>query len=185
MMRYILLGLLILLLAACGGNGDDSAGEEEAATQPPSAVIGAPDEAALEALIQEAAGMAEPVPTPEAIVTEEPAPDQRFDWITFRWTGGIDDLDITLAVYSDGRIVRGGVESRISDEQIERLHDLLLQTDFFSFGLQAAFIPPRPERYSYEISVQRGDSVAEVQFTDDRIPQALRPLLAALVDLSG
>lgn len=184
MMRYILLGLLIALLAACGGDGDDPA-PEEAATQPPSAVIGAPDEAALEALIQEAAGTAAPVPTPEVIVTEEPDPDLLFDWITFRWSGGIDDIDITLEVYSDGRILRGGVESRVDAEQIERLHNLLLESGLFSLGIQAAFIPPRPERYSYEISAQRGDDFADVQFTDDRTPQTLRPLLAALVELSG
>jgi hypothetical protein len=90
--------------------------------------------------------------------------------ITLSRTGGYAGIPLTVTVNT----------ATLAQEKANYLHQLIDAADFFQLsGTMDAFV--QPDRYEYEITVESGDRVHTVMFTETAIPDALRSLIMWLL----
>lgn len=202
--------LLALMLAACGGEQAPAATDappdvptEQAAlstevqeAQP--GLLATPTEnttprPTLDATQQaeaDAAGFVPtlPIPLPGTLVassTEDPDAGLVFDKVTLVVTGGASNVNNVIEVFQNGRVVRNGVTTNVSIEEIIALDTMLDEINFF--GLQAAFLGPAPDpnSYRYSLTVLRGLSERLVNAQDGFMPVEFQTLLAKIIALGA
>ncbi|MBZ0295227.1 MAG: hypothetical protein K8L99_21870 [Anaerolineae bacterium] len=200
-MRYALVFLLslILILAACDNPTADTPPVDEATPADVAAPTaetntvdtpadGTPEisaEGTEDPLV--AANIALPLPgTIQAPATEEAlAPEGRFDSMIFEQTGGPNNTTLTIEVYGDGRVVRNGVESTVSETQLMELENMLRELNFF--GLQGQFTVPGAgeDIYRYRITVEQDGGSRMINAQDGYTPPELLELFAAVSALGA
>ncbi len=196
-MRYglIFLVLLMLPLAACNSAAEPTSApavtESVVDTVEPTAETVDPQaEATAEVTadpLEQAGVVLPPAGTLVAPATEDPNPNsgQPFDVITFEQSGGPNNINLVIQVFSDGRVVRDGNTSTISAEQVAMLDTMLKQLNFF--GLQGQFAVPgaSSDVYSYRITVDQDGGSRTINAQDGYTPTELLELFSALADLGA
>lgn len=190
-MRYALVLLLCLMfvLAACDSltvdeatPADNTAPTTEANTVDISADATPEISAASTEDPLVAANIALPLPgTVQAPATEEVfVMEGHFDSIIFEQSGGPNNMNLVIEVYGDGRVVRDGVASTISEGQITELDSMLTAMNFF--GLQGQFTVPGADAdiYRYRITVEQQGGSRTINTQDGYTPQELLQLYAVL-----
>lgn len=111
-----------------------------------------------------------------AAVTEDPRAGIPFDSIIFEQSGGITATTVVVEVYSDGRVVRDGVESTISAEQVAALDSLIKSMNFFDLQGQFAMPGQNEDIYYYKITVEQAGSSRTINAQDGYTPDPLMDL---------
>ena len=65
----------------------------------------------------------------------------------------------------------------------QRLDNLLTSSNFFEVPVVADLLT-RPDEYQYDITVVAGNSIHTVHVSDTSMPEALRPLVEELTELT-
>jgi hypothetical protein len=192
-MRYALYVIMIftLLLTACNGGGDDSNGQtsgdapqdeqtfdptfeaqiQEEATDVPLELIPTLTPAGESALV---------VPLPGTLVaseTEDPEPGGIFDSVYLRQEGGQNDIITITEVFSDGRVIRDGVEGLVDQISIMEIDNAINTLNFF--GMQGTLMgPPGDDNtYVYRVFVVSGDNERAIMAQDGYMPPEFMALL--------
>lgn len=93
--------------------------------------------------------------------------------INFFQQGGLLAAPLSITVFSDGRVLRDGAESRITPTQVQQLNDALTALRFFE--IEGTFItsgaPADVYRYALNISAPQGRKLIETVdgFTPDEL----------------
>ncbi|PJF27024.1 MAG: hypothetical protein CUN52_15080 [Phototrophicales bacterium] len=84
--------------------------------------------------------------------------------------GGVNNENITIQIYKDGRVTINDRTGVISQENIEELIRHIDALNFF--GLQGTFIgpAPRPNEYVYQIFIKRGGQERLLNAQDGYMP---------------
>lgn len=181
-LRLIIVGLMALIIVAC------QTAPEATATLPPTTAPNPPaTDAASTAEVtvdvqavatQIAVDITMPPPgTPvTAAVTQDPLAGASFDSIIFEQTGGITQTTLTVEVYGDGRVVRDGVTSTISAEQLNAINQALQAANIF--GLQGQFVMPgvNEDAYYFTITVDIAGAGRTIRAQDGYTPDELMDL---------
>lgn len=113
-----------------------------------------------------------------AVITEDPLGGQPFDSLLFYQTGGASNETLTIELFSDGRLVRNGSESRVDSGVIEGVNVALNTVGFYT--LQDIYSPPvgRTDAFRYTLLVRRGELEYQISANDGGL--TANPDLAAL-----
>lgn len=183
MMRSILiiLTLLSVLLAGCASDGDANS-LPTTAPQPPTAEATA---AALAAEVTETpVVIVENIPPAGTLVTapatEDVSAGVPFDLVRLDQTGGITGASLTVEVYNDGRVVRDGVESRITPEEVQAIDAIINEIGFFGISGQFRVPGNQADIYYYKIYVERAGSGRMIDAQDGYTPDPLLRLINAV-----
>jgi hypothetical protein len=130
--------------------------------------------------IQEALGQLPPPGTAIVPATEEANPLDAvspFDNIYYVETGGPTNSTLEIEIYSDGRVIRNGTETRISAAAVEELNLLIRDSRFFS--LIGQFTQPggaSTDSYTYSARVELETGASRRIEAHDRLtpPELLR-----------
>lgn len=122
------------------------------------------------------------VETEEADADPE-GPDTRtgFDYLVFIQEGGPTDLYLQIEVYSDGRVIRDGAETRASAPDIAAIAGMLDAMDFF--GMQNTFLSGtglQEGDYRYRLAVVQGTRERAISAQDGYMPPELIEVLSAI-----
>ncbi|NWF69631.1 MAG: hypothetical protein HXY40_11150 [Chloroflexi bacterium] len=111
--------------------------------------------------------------------TEDPEAALVFDSLNFVVTGG--GTTTIIDIFSDGRVLRDGVEYRITPEEVTAIDDMLDAVNFFN--LQGTFVSAggQPGAYQYSLSVERAGSVVTLNAEDGLVPRELQELFSLLL----
>ncbi len=171
------------LLAACGGNNTAtpaaavqqsvptaSAGE----TQAPALPTNGPREYSTEEVQLPALGTIIPP------ATQDPDAGQLFDSVALNRTGGFAGKELNIVVKNDGTLMRDGVASTITADQVKEISNMIDQIGFF--GMQGIFQAPgtSADMYVYKVTVERNGSARTVTAQEGYIPPQLTNLLQVL-----
>jgi hypothetical protein len=117
-------------------------------------------------------------------VTEEASVDVSqipFTQIVYEEAGGIAATELYLEINADGRVVRDGVESHISDAEVANLTQALLDAHFF--GIEGIFtaVTAGSDVYSYHLTVTlENGSEKRIDAQDGYTPPELQQLFSTL-----
>jgi hypothetical protein len=127
--------------------------------------------------IEQVIGMLPPPGTIIAPATEEVMAAQLpFSTIVYEETGGPANASLTVEIFSDGRVLRNGTETRVGPEVIAELDQLLRDIRFFGINGQFTMPGAGSEVYNYAVTVQLEDGSARRLDAQDRVtpPELLR-----------
>ncbi len=90
-----------------------------------------------------------------------------------------------MEVHSDGTVIRNGVTSTISPDQVVFIDNLLDQINYF--GIQGIFVMPGAgaDLMKYRVTVDRAGASVTVDAQDGLIPPELTQLFSILRDLGS
>jgi len=183
-MRAAILLILVFILAACNGN----------ATPTATVVVPTPTATIVPLPMQPGSTAGQPLPTspfsqldvtlqvalpgtiiPASDSTIQPVDSQpfQFDRILFTQTGGITGVNSRIEVFGDGRVLRDGVESRVTGETISSLAAMIDAFDFFRVGGQFMGQAAGADTFTYTITVSVAGSSRMIQSQDGYTPQSL------------
>lgn len=134
--------------------------------------------------VAEILGQLPPPGTAIIPVTEEASVDVSqipFTQIVYEESGGIAAIQLHLEIYADGRVVRDGVESHITEADIANLTQALMDAHFF--GLEGVFtvITAGTDVYSYHLTVTlENGSERRIDAQDGYTPPELQQLFSTL-----
>lgn len=189
---YLIL-VFVLILAACGGGSKDT----PSADVPAVGDLG-PEAATFQAQIDAALTDATPIPTvtpagegalivpvPGTLVaseTQDPEPRGLFDYVSMTQTGGREDITLVIQVYSDGRVIRDGVEGRVESALVAEIDNAINTLNFF--GMQGAMLGPPggADTYRYRVIVKRGFQERAIWAQDGFMPNEFIQLLSLIRD---
>ncbi|MBI5666443.1 MAG: hypothetical protein HZC41_00425 [Chloroflexi bacterium] len=117
--------------------------------------------------------------------TEDPLAGTPFDRILFTRSGGIAGQTLTIEIRGDGTVIRDGVTSQISPEQVQQITDILDRMNFF--GLQGVFTAPGTgaDVYQYSVTVERQGASRTIDAQDGLTPAQLMALITALSEIGA
>lgn len=130
--------------------------------------------------IQQMIGQLPPAGTMVAPATEEVNSVDAvspFFSIYYQETGGPSNSTLELEIFGDGRVLRNGIESRISPETVTELNQFIRDIKFFS--IQGQFTQPggaSADSYSYLVRIELETGAASRLEAQDRLtpPDLLR-----------
>ncbi len=157
---------------------------DEGSTPPPETTLEVSGDATEDPLV--AAGVTLPLPgTLLAPATEDPDAGVLFDSILYYQAREANNETLTVEVYSDGRVVRNGATSSISQEQVMMLQQMLEDMRFF--GMQGTFTAPgrNDDIYYYQVTVERDGAANSIAAQDGYTPPELLELFGVLSDLGA
>lgn len=168
-MRLVVCLLFALLLAACGSATPTPT---PTPTPPPATLpVAATDELSVLSMTIE-------VPIPGTLTYDRsniPAID--FDTVTFSRTGGIVGQTLTIEIHRDGRLVRNGETSSVSEEIVAAVNDRLNAIHFY--GIRGVFTGPiSPDAYSYYLTVDSPLGSRTISAQDGMTPPELIDLFS-------
>ncbi len=189
-MRPILLVAIIgvLLLASCNNT------PEPTATPVPPTVTEAPTSTAVsnpEDNIGDFEGTIT-VPIPGTLVvgnTSEtpgaPTTPLVLDKLTFAQTGGIADVNYVIQLQGDGTLIRDGVTSTVSQDQVQQIAAMLDQIHFYT--MQGTFVSAdsSADTYRYSLDVETSLGSRTVFSQDGLTPPELQQIYDAIRALGG
>lgn len=167
-----LLILTALLLSACATTDNPPV---TGAPQPPTAEVTSEPTSVIPIDVT-----LPPVGTSVAPVTEDPESGIPFDAVYLEQSGGFTGIPLKVEIHSDGRLIRDGVTSSVTPEQVTEIDSIIKEINFF--GIQGQFEPAsnNPDAYSYKISVDRGGSSRTINAQDGYTPDPLMKLINAV-----
>jgi hypothetical protein len=120
-----------------------------------------------------------------AAATPDPDIGLIFDLIQFEQTGGITGETITIELRGDGTLVRNGVASTISQDQVVFIDNMLDQMNFF--GITGVFTAPGrgADLLYYILTVERAGTSVTLRAQDGLIPPELGQLLTLIGSLGA
>ncbi len=170
--------IFVFLLAACGGNptaaptADNSSVQQPAATvdnstTPVPQITTAPRDYGTDL------PAVSPPGTLIAAVTPDPAAGTVFESLIFNRTGGLAGTPLSIQINGAGVMIRDGVTSQLTADQITQLVATLDSVNFF--GLSGIFTSPgtSADAYHYELTVSRDGSERTLKAEDGFIPAPL------------
>lgn len=193
-MRGLLVGLLlaVLVLAACNG------------TPAPTATPVPPTTAPTEAAPVETAGSSGQsiLPTDAEVATSEILPpgtvtfredgdtsenpeasnpaNFSFTMLEYYQQGGINGITLRIVLYSDGRLVRDGVESQVSPEEVAQIASMLGEMNFMRMDGTFSLSGLSPDQFSYSLSVDTSFGSRTINSTDGATPDTLYAVYDAI-----
>lgn len=157
---------------------------DDASTPPAETTLEVNGDATEDPLV--AAGITLPLPgTLLPPATEDPDVNVLFDSILYYQTRGANNEALTVEVYNDGRVVRNGATSSISQEQVMMLQQMLEDMRFF--GMQGTFSVPgrNDDIYYYQVTVERDGAANSITAQDGYTPPELLELFGMLSGLGA
>lgn len=204
-MRYgLILALIgILLLAGCAGTPSATPAPTEApqivteVATAPAPVEGTPDlgdnvgmtpRPTLSEIEQEIQSfIVATIPPPGTLVvptlaTEEPV-SLLFDSLVFTMEGGPSAAKYRTELYADGRLVRDGVTSQVSPDDVTKIDAMIDAINFFN--IEGQFTSPnlQADDFQYSLTINRVDANRTLFAQDGLLPPELKSLFAAINDL--
>jgi hypothetical protein len=183
-LRLMILAALALFAAACQSAPEATAtSAATTAPNPPTTEAGTDSTAEVSPEVQTTVSPVVidiTVPPPGTLVsaaaTQDPLAQTGFTSIIYEQKQGSTGTPLTVEVYSDGRVVRDGVASTISAEQVAAIDAALRAVNFF--GLQGQFIVPgtNEDIYYYTITVDVDGSSRMIRAQDGYTPDELMAL---------
>jgi hypothetical protein len=131
-------------------------------------------------------GFTLPIPgTMIAAVTPDPNVGLIFDTVQFVRTGGITGKTLTIDIKSDGSVVRDGVPSTISPDQVTLIDTVIDQLNWF--GLDGVFEAPgtSADTYHYSVTVERAGSSRTINAEDGFTPSELLQFFSLLGSINA
>jgi hypothetical protein len=105
--------------------------------------------------------------------------------IEYHRSGGLQGLDETYWMYSDGRISStDGEEWTVSPDQVQHLLSQIEQAGFFEVKLSGKIVVPCCDRFSYSLTVSKGDRTKSAQ-TYDGIEEQAEAIQSAFDAVAG
>ena len=92
--------------------------------------------------------------------------------ISFERSGGFAGITIKTAVD----------EKDLAPEEAQKLHDLVEETDFFNLPGKMTSQSPEPDRFQYELSLEKSGRRYTVTVSEETMPEKLRPLVKWLIE---
>jgi len=92
--------------------------------------------------------------------------------ISFERSGGFAGITIKTAVD----------EKDLSPEEAQKLHDLVEETDFFNLPGRITSRSPEPDRFQYELSLEKSGRQYTVTVSEEAMPEKLKPLVKWLIE---
>ncbi len=207
MLAYI---LLIVLLTACGGgaSGEDATSSPQNTADPavtldpdatPESLPPTPEEEVitLEDLIRQASQDIDESfirPTfdpqnPSAFASElvigsadNPFAGVLFDYVSLTQRGGPIDLNYTIEVYPDGRVVQDGREGRITPDAVAALQASFDTINLFAVDQVFNGLPLSRSPYYYDFTVRQAGREFSIEAQDAYLPPELTAIFATILD---
>jgi hypothetical protein len=189
--KLFLIATCAALLAACGGNKTNTAtpAQQNAAPTATTVETATPPPEALptNGPRQYSEGTDEvQLPQTGTIVPssdQDPDAGTLFDSVALNRTGGVAGKELNVALSKDGTLIRDGVTSTISADQVKQISAKLDQLGFF--GMQGIFQSPgaSADVYVYRISAERNGNSKRITMQEGLIPPQLSDLIQALSQL--
>jgi hypothetical protein len=195
-----------LLLAACGGSPTETLPPTLATlpeTTPDAAVVteeappvdaGAmtaevadpeatfpPESATIQAFV-----IATPPPLGTLVIITPVEPEFQnpgFDSLVFTQQSGVDGPTLRVELYSDGTMIRDGVTSQVSAENIATISQMLNQINFFFMQGQFESVSPPSEAFRYSLTVNSPIASRTIFAEDGLTPPELRTIFSAILGL--
>lgn len=172
MQRLLAVGVIAFVLAGCGTGQP----QEPQPPQENSVLLDITP-------VEEASPTPLPTPTPEG--TEDPDEGLIFDELTLVRTGGVAGETRTVTVLGNGALlINGELVGSVAPETVTALDDQLDAMGFFRLESHYGPNEPRPDTFSYEITVTRNEASGSVTTVDGFIPPSLEQLINDLLALS-
>jgi len=73
--------------------------------------------------------------------------------------------------------------NEMPDHTSQRLHNLILEAEFFKTPVQNTAMPG-PDEYEYTVTIDRSNVIHTVRTTDTSMTDSLRPLIEELTELA-
>ncbi len=124
---------------------------------------------------------ASPEPGAQAFVTEEVEPIGDFEVVELVQSGGRNDIETTIEIFADGRVVQDGQEGMVDPNTVQRLNQMIRSMDFY--GMQGTFIgPPGDEAgYTYRLYVSASETARSITMRDGYLTPELQDMLGLIV----
>ncbi|MBK8024310.1 MAG: hypothetical protein IPK19_23480 [Chloroflexi bacterium] len=188
-MRRLLPGLLsLVLLAACVGQSAPSATPEPPTAETGGATPVATVEGQAAQLLPTGVAETMGAPLPGTLVTASTTgtanpptrPPFTINIVSYYQQGGVSGTPLNIALYGDGRLIRDGVESRVSPEEVDAIAAMLSEMDFL--GIQGVFTAAgrAPDLFQYTITVETPFGSQTLTTQDGLTPDPLLALYAAI-----
>ena len=92
--------------------------------------------------------------------------------VSFERSGGFAGITMKTAVD----------EKDLAPEEAQKLHDLVKETDFFNLPGRIISQSPQPDRFQYELSLEKSGRRYTVTVSEETMPEKLRPLVKWLIE---
>lgn len=124
---------------------------------------------------------ASPEPGAQAFVTEEVGPVGDFEVVELVQRGGRNDIETTIEIFADGRVVRDEQEGTVDTNTVQRLNQMIRSMDFY--GMQGTFIgPPGDEGgYTYRLYVGNAETDRVITMQDNYLTPELQDMLGLII----
>jgi hypothetical protein len=106
--------------------------------------------------------------------------------IVFSRSGGFAGIPLQVEIDTTGAYFLFGVgrERRpLTNENVQRIVDLVRQSNFFSFPQPPDRHPAGPDEFTYSVSIENGGS-RTLRLSETELPEDLEPLLNVLESLA-
>jgi len=106
--------------------------------------------------------------------------------IVFSRSGGFANIPLQVEIDTTGQYFIFGVSRErrpLTNENVQRVLDLVRQSNFFSFPQQPDRRSAGPDEFTYSISIENGGSRA-LRLSESELPEELEPLLNVLESLA-
>ena len=106
-----------------------------------------------------------------------------FNNLTFSQSGGIADMSLTIQVSSNGTLIRNNQTGSVSQDDIQKLNNLLNNVHFFT--LQGIFTGPSgaADAYQYSLTVNAAQGTRTISSQDGMTPPQLNQIYDAIRSL--
>lgn len=122
-----------------------------------------------------------------AVITEDPFAGQSFDSLLYYQTGGASNETLTIELFSDGRLVRNGTESRVDGATVNMINAALNDANFYTLNSVYSAPSVTANSFSYTLLVRRGELEYQISANDAGLTnaQTLKDLFITIRNLGG
>jgi len=92
--------------------------------------------------------------------------------VSFERSGGFADITMKRAVD----------EKDLAPDEVQKLHQLVEEADFFNLPGKITSRSPEPDRFQYELSLEKSGRRYTVSVSEEAMPEKLRPLVKWLIE---
>jgi len=92
--------------------------------------------------------------------------------VSFERSGGFAGITMKRAVD----------EKDLAPDEVQKLHQLVEEADFFNLPEKITPRSPQPDRFQYELSLEKSGRQYTVTVSEEAMPEKLRPLVKWLIE---
>ena len=93
--------------------------------------------------------------------------------ISFERSGGFAGITMKRAVD----------EKDLAPDEVQKLHQLVEEADFFNLPGKITSRSPEPDRFQYELSLEKSGRQYTVRVSEEAMPEKLKPLVKWLIEM--